>query len=419
MIMTRTNGRNIKSRLDQKMRGRACGVVVVAMTLALAGTPTLAQSWIQLSPAGAPPAPRGHHSAVYDPGSNQMIVFGGITASGRENDVWRLSDANGVGAPTWTQVLPTGPIPATRWIHRAVYDAASNRMIVFGGGLGFSSPCTNETWVLTNANGTEPTPPAWTQLAPSGGPPAGRFSHSTVYDPVTNRLIILGGSNCFSSPSFNDVWVLSNANGLGGTPTWTQLVPTGAPSNNFVVAHVAVYDAVTNRMIVFGGLRSTTIGGVVSSSNEVWVLSNANGLGGTPSWIPLTPSGTPPTPRSNLAGVYDANTNRLVIFGGQEGPFNDVWVLSNATGLGGTPSWTQLPPTGCPPSERSTHTAVFDPVTNRMVIFGGDDVSGFLNDTWVLQDVLAPPVCRADITGDGSVNVTDLLELLASWGACP
>ena len=30
---------------------------------------------------------------------------------------------------------------------------------------------------------------------------------------------------------------------------------------------------------------------------------------------------------------------------------------------------------------------------------------------------LAP--CPADITGDNNVNVTDLLDLLAAWGACP
>ena len=30
-----------------------------------------------------------------------------------------------------------------------------------------------------------------------------------------------------------------------------------------------------------------------------------------------------------------------------------------------------------------------------------------------------PPSCPADISGDTNVNVTDLLALLAAWGACP
>ena len=30
-----------------------------------------------------------------------------------------------------------------------------------------------------------------------------------------------------------------------------------------------------------------------------------------------------------------------------------------------------------------------------------------------------PPLCPPDINSDGNVNVTDLLALLAAWGACP
>ena len=33
--------------------------------------------------------------------------------------------------------------------------------------------------------------------------------------------------------------------------------------------------------------------------------------------------------------------------------------------------------------------------------------------------VICPLACLSDINGDGTVNVTDLLALLAAWGACP
>jgi len=93
-------------------------------------------------------------------------------------------------------------------------------MIVFGGGLGGSN--SNEVWVLENANGTGGTP-TWTQLSPSGTPPAGREEHSAVYDPSHNLMTVFGGNN--STSVLRDTWVLSNANGLGGTPTWKQLGP--------------------------------------------------------------------------------------------------------------------------------------------------------------------------------------------------
>ena len=91
---------------------------------------------------------------------------------------------------------------------------------------------------------------AWTQLAPSGTAPSARSRHTAVYDAVGNRMIAFGGTD--SSSFFNDVWVLSNANGSGGTPAWTQLAPSGTapPARE---APAAVYDAAGNRMIVFGG----------------------------------------------------------------------------------------------------------------------------------------------------------------------
>src|SRR5205823_14578253 len=83
----------------------------------------------------------------------------------------------------------------------------------------------NDVWVLTNANGTGGNP-EWIQLAPLGGPPAERFTHTAVYDPATNRMTIFGGGNSING--FNDVWVLTNANGTEQQlPSWIQLFPTG------------------------------------------------------------------------------------------------------------------------------------------------------------------------------------------------
>jgi len=57
----------------------------------------------------------------------------------------------------------------------------------------------------------------WTQLFPTGGPPAERHNQTTAFDPGSNRMIVFGGRS-ISGTMFNDVWVLTHANGLGGTP---------------------------------------------------------------------------------------------------------------------------------------------------------------------------------------------------------
>jgi hypothetical protein len=348
-----------------------------------------AQTWTELFPIGGPPNERNFHSAVYDPATNRMIMFGGAPyheagAPTLYNDVWVLSNADGAEAstPTWTQLNPTGGGPNPRGFHSAVYDPATNRMIVFGGdpSIGYCFYRTNDVWVLENANGLGGTP-NWLQLNTTGGPPSPRGLHSAVYDPATNRMIMFGGNNA-CEPANNDVWVLENANGHGGTPNWIQLTPSGAvpiPVPGASSGHAAVYDQANNRMIVFEGFWCCT--------NDVYVLENANGIGGTPNWIQLSPSGTPPEERAHQTTVYDSGTNRMILFGGLVGGVgfaNDLWVLSNANGLGGIPEWIQLSPAGGPPVVRDGHIAIYNPAANRMTVFGGR-TSGFgLNDVWVL-----------------------------------
>jgi hypothetical protein len=48
-----------------------------------------------------------------------------------------------------------------------------------------------------------------------------------------------------------ELWVLEYANGLGGTPSWTQLAYTGTNPTNLFATQV-VYDAASNRMILYG-----------------------------------------------------------------------------------------------------------------------------------------------------------------------
>lgn len=353
-------------------------------------------TWSQLAPSGGPPSERVSHSGVYDAASNRMIIFGGDVACDPTNDTLVLSNANGLGGtPDWTELSPAGALPAARIQHQAVYDEATSRMIVFGGtGPGFCSfppPLFNDVWVLSNANGLGGTP-TWTQIFPAGTAPSPRSRSSMVYDPINNRTIVFGGNpnegSC--SGAVSDVWVLSNANGLGGTPTWTQLVPAGGPPSPRL-GHSAVYDPANNRMAVFGGANACDPG-----LNDVWVLSNANGLGGTPTWTQLTPPGTLPPTKGGHSAVYDSTTNRMTIFGGgnASGSTNDVWVLAGANGLGDPASWTQLTPSGPLPNQRSSHTATLDAATQRMTIFGGF-APGRSNDVWVLSNALGdvPPVC--------------------------
>ncbi len=293
-----------------------------------------------------------------------------------------LSDGSAQPLPlpsAWTQLFPLGGPPPGRARHSYnAYDPSSNRLIIFGGWD--SSVCcslTNDVWVLTNANGLGGTP-EWINLTPRNAPgsPSPRVDAQSVYDQATNRLIIFGGAD-ETNDTLAEVWVLTNANGLGGTPTWTMLSPTGAPPLGRLDNKIA-YDGTNNLLIVFGGVNWTA--GTLTPLNDVWILTHANGLGGTPAWVQLFPTGTPPSPRSSYGGFYDQSNNRFVVFGGcTDATYNcqttdsELWVLENANGLGGTPAWSPLAYAGGPPTASGALTGIdgYDPATNSYILFGG------------------------------------------------
>src|SRR5271170_2158174 len=97
--------------------------------LLLAASALAQPSWTQLSPSGTPPVARGGTTGVYDPTSNRMIVFGGLDAGGNNlNDVWALTNANGLGgASQWINLIPNGATgsPPARSGHSAVYDSTN------------------------------------------------------------------------------------------------------------------------------------------------------------------------------------------------------------------------------------------------------------------------------------------------------
>jgi hypothetical protein len=318
-----------------------------------------AQTWTQYGPL-----PRFAHSGVYDPTTKQTIVFGGQDPATDTdlNDLWLVSTGTDKHI-TDTSMAATGTLPAPRYGHVATYDPTTNRMTMFGGGLGLPTPCANDTWVLDGANGASGAP-SWLEMSPKGTLPTARIHSTAVYDPTTNSMIVFGGNNCAKS-YFNDVWVLSNANGEGGTPAWKKLVPSGTlPSVRESAA--MIYDSVNNVMTIFGGDGN----GVPLA--DVWTLSNANGTGGTPVWTELAPTGTAPMARTGVSAIYDTVNDRMTVFGGffKSVTLTDTWALTFPNGIGGTPAWIKLTPTGTAPSV-GYYSASYDPTANAMYIFAG------------------------------------------------
>src|SRR5215813_4656280 len=97
---------------------------------------------------------------------------------------------------------------------------------------------------------------------------------------------------------------------MASAQTWIELSPSGSPPDPIYLPKQAHYDAASNRLIVFFP-GNPPYGGF---GNQVWILTNANGLGGAPAWIQLMPTGSPPFTNGLGSVAYDAAANRLIVY---------------------------------------------------------------------------------------------------------
>jgi uncharacterized protein (TIGR03437 family) len=95
----------------------------------------------------------------------------------------------------------------------------------------------------------------------------------------------------------------------------------------------------------------------------------------------LAPSDDQPSPRFDAPITYDPTSQQIYLFGGQaDSPQNDLWAYSVPDS-----KWTAVQASGSLPPGRFGHTLVFDPIRRRLLTFGGQNGASFFNDTWAFD----------------------------------
>ncbi len=127
-----------------------------------------------------------------------------------------------------------------------------------------------------------------------------------------------------------------------------------------------------SHMYVFGG-RTTAgvrLNDLWSFDGTSWTMMTADGAAGSP-------------PGRDTAGVaWNYTRNRLTVFGGGDAtgnPLGDTWEWDPATN-----TWADVTPVTGPTARRNCALA-FDPASGKMLLFGGKDGGGNLNDTWTFD----------------------------------
>jgi hypothetical protein len=264
---------------------------------------------------------------------------------------------------TWTELEPNGALPPARYYHSMVYDSARGQVVLFGG---FVSDVYGNEYMLNDTWSYDSVANTWTEQHPGGAIPSARVNFDLVYDSASGRVILFGGRD--ASACLNDTWSYDPA-----ANTWTELHPTGQlPLAR--QGHAMVYDPVTERVILFGGLDDSDR----TILNDTWSYDPAANT-----WTELQPVGAVPFARFEHDMVYDPTSQTAILFGGTAGGMtglNDTWAYHPESG-----EWTKLQLTGDVPLPRFRHAMAFDTARGEVIVFGGDSGWQVLDDIWTLQ----------------------------------
>ncbi|MCX5976255.1 MAG: hypothetical protein NTV33_05375 [Coprothermobacterota bacterium] len=193
-----------------------------------------------------------------------------------------------------------------------------------------------------------------------------RNSFGMDADPVSGQVVAFGGR---SMPPYdlNDLWTLAP-----GASAWEPLTVDNPPSPRFESPLVFLGDSQT--ALLFGGVSS--IGALMDDT----LLFDLPGR----SWQALSPQSWPMA-RGGHSMVWAGD--RVILFGGRDSPnlfeyqtLNDTWSFNPASS-----KWTRLDPINPPPAR--TYAALsYDAQSDKVLLFGGYTGQISLDDTW-LYDV--------------------------------
>lgn len=141
-------------------------------------------SELAVRPGLAAPPPRMNHVAAWDAAGQRMLLFGGTQNALVAADLWALEFATAV--PRWRKVQTSGAPPPAREFAAAAFDQVRRKWYVgFGQGELALGSLKSDFFVLDAATNH------WTQLSTSG--PAARTGAAMAVDPSTGVVVLSGG----------------------------------------------------------------------------------------------------------------------------------------------------------------------------------------------------------------------------------
>lgn len=295
--------------------------------LACAISPAVSQApdWTRrVSPVR--PSPRGLNALAYDAARDRVVLFGGFDGK-TYGDTWEWDGF------TWTKKTPSSS-PSPRRYCAVAYHGATRRVVLFGGNTGqLGSPVYGQTWEWDGRN--------WTLARPATSPPA-RWGAAAAYDSTRRLVVMFGGVG--KTGTLADTWEWDGRN-------WIARKPATRPPKQW--GHAMAFHARTGRVVLFGRT------GTWEWDGRTWSRHS---------------SSVAPVPRSSPAMAYDAARGRVVMFGGKDANYRnygDTWEWDGARWIKAKPAHS--------PAKRFAARAVGTGA--GITMFGGLDTR-YYDDTW-------------------------------------
>jgi N-acetylneuraminic acid mutarotase len=220
-----------------------------------------------------------------------------------------------------------------------VYDTESDRVILYGGAISderLEDPIIrskNDTWAYDYNTNT------WTRMADG---PEDSIGARMAYDAESDRAILFGGIAWMGDgwDLRSDTWAYDF-----NSDTWTEMkLIIKPPAWNF---QGMAYDAKSDRVLM-------------EMAPDIWSYDfNTN------TWEKLENSeGQRPLSRDNPDMVYDAESDRMVLYGGEPGG-NETWSYDY-----NTKTWTKMEPATVPGKVHG-QAMVYNNTADRVILFGG------------------------------------------------
>jgi len=336
------------------------------------------QQWVQVPVAVNPPA-RSGHTLLYHDRYDVVLLFGGQNDTGYLNDLWAWNGTK------WRELFIDTPVPAPRSHHSIAYDAKRHEVVLFGGiHHGEDGPETTlqDTWILY---GTTPNSSTWLQFNLNSSPPQ-RQRHAMAYNGIDETVVLFGGR----SDSSTDTGLLNDTWAWDGTK-WQQKASIGegpvAREN-----HTLTFNDAAQTLYLSGGNNNSA-----ASLDDFWVWNGSSWsetdgseadraeIDETQAATVLQSSTIPQLPdftdREGAALAHEQGSQYL-IFGGLA---NDTPQAQTYRLQFNTPefsSWQELNPQHQPPARY--HHALASGNSPTVLLFGGINSRGdYLNDTWL------------------------------------